>query len=599
MTLFSGYVFPLDMPLRADDIGYVQTNVSPALTTKASIPRPQPYELTATLEQNPTAGSLYRDLIVGVITRNGTPPGNSKSVSAFKMPTYSDDLLGHWLVVPSILNLGNLLSNQDRVVEVANLFPTQKQIASVTNATDAGVTMITGTLPFIVNPYNSYVLDLSVSVVGPPQINGTITLIGENLDTSSPQTLVVPVTGQRITLFPYDPEMGYIEELQWKTDILQSYSGIEQRISIRLAPRQKLTYTPFMTDSVKDMSLRMLLFNWLPRVFGVPIWWEQQPPTQAPAIGDSFVMVNTANADYRVGGLVMIMAQDLSYFETIEIQTITSTQLTFTTGAVLANNYTRGAKVMPVRTAYARTQTTNRVLITGAERVQLEFTTLDNINLADMSTWNTYQGLPILDDLNYVDGELSEGMARDGVTVIDNQAGTIYQVAQSDRSRPTSRKTWWTGGFSQGQDAIWRIRKLAHWMNGSQQSFWVPSQRNDMTVVAPINSGATIFTISYIGYTLFGLDADGNPMRPYGDVRFKLTDGTVILRQIEGATVTGGGATETISVDSPIAGATLAPSQIQRCEFLMLMRNADDKVVLTHDHPGRAMIEMNLVGVRV
>jgi hypothetical protein len=599
MTNYAGYMWPVDQITQSVDRGYVQTNVSPALMALAAIPRPQPYELTNATEQSPI-GHLDRTMIMGTITRNNVQPANAHNRAAFIMPTYSNDLLGHWLLVPSILNLGNLLSNQERTIEVANLFPTQKEIASVTNATDSGVTLVTGTLPVIVNPYNSYVLQVNVSTLGPPNINGTITLVGENLDTTDPESLVVPVTGARITLFPWDPEQGYTEQLEWKTDILESYSGIEQRISIRYAPRQKLTYTPFMTNTQKDMQLRMVLFNWLPRVWGVPIWWEQAQPTQACTPGSNFVAINTANADYRVGGLVMLMAPDLSYYETFQIATISSTELTFTSGAITVNNYPVNAKVMPVRTAYAKTQTQSRTLITGAERVSIEFTTLDNVNLANIGTWDIYQGLPILDDINYVDSELTEGMARNGVTIIDNASGTIYQQASTDRSRPTSVKTWWTGGVAapNGQSAIWTIRQLLHWLNGSQSAFWVPTNKNDMTVTATITGGATIVTIEYIGYTLFGLDASSNPMRPFGDVRMTLTNGTVIIRQITGATVTGGGATETISVNSQFSATNILPANIARLEFLMLMRIADDKVLFTHDHPGRAQIVANLVGVR-
>jgi hypothetical protein len=39
-------------------------------------------------------------------------------------------------------------------------------------------------------------------------------------------------------------------------------------------------------------------------------------------------------------------------------------------------------------------------------------------------------------------------------------------------------------------------------------------------------------------------------------------------------------------------------SAVARIEFLQLVRIADDKVMLTHDHIGRAKIEANLVGVK-
>lgn len=616
MTNYAAYMWPVDMITQSWDYGYFQTNVSPALMADAAIPRPQPHELAYASEQSPIA-HLERAIIMVTVTRHGTWPVISKSATAFPMPTFGNDILGHWLLVPSTLALGNLLSNQDEAIVIANLFPVQMEIDSVTNATDSGVTVDTGTLPHLVNPYDEYTIDVSVSTIGPPSINGTITIQVSTPSDTDIQNLVVPVTGQRLTLFPFPPEQGYTEELQWKTDILESYSGIEQRIAVRYAARQKITLTPFLTNQQQASQMHMLLFGWLPRVWGVPIWWEQSPGIGVQAAGQEFIAVNTANADYRVGGLVMIMSLDYLTYETFEIASITSNQINLVTGAALINNYLV-SKVMPVRTAYAKTTTQARTLITGAERAVVEFTTLDNVYLGSLGAWDIYDGMPILNDPNYVDSELTEGFGRNGVTVIDNTAGTIYQIASTDRSRPIHVKTWWTDNVgttpgngltgatagqgaapgASGQNQIWQIRELLHWAYGSQQTLWVPSNRNDMSLFATYIAGGNTMKIFYIGYAAFSLDVNGNPMRPFADIRITLTSGVQIIFPLTGATVSDDGASETLQTATSIYSSNITAAQVARIEFMMLMRVSDDKAVLTHDHPGRAKVVVNLVGVR-
>lgn len=571
MTGYVGYLWPT-FEL------YLQTTISGSLTSAALPP--------------PTVDGLSDDFatpLYGVAAHSGAVHPIAHAGTAFVMPTYAEDLFDHFLVVPSILTLGNLLTNQQRTVEVANLYSTPKQVTGIVNNAGTGITFPgLATFPAILGAFNSFILTMAISTNGQPSIKGTLVINAADVGGLNPQALVVPVTGQRITLFPWDPEQFYTEKLQWKTDVIEAYTGIEQRIGIRLNPRQVLTYEVFARDPVKDAAMRLVLFNWLPRVWGVPIWWEQQPMTNSIGVGATSIPVNTTVGDFRASGLVLIQ-NPAGQYETFQIDTLTASAINVT--SQLLNNYPVGSKVMPVRTAVAKTQTQSRVYITGPEKLTVEFTTLDNIGLADITSWTLYAGLPVLDDINFVESTLTEGMNRTGVIIIDNGAGRIYQQAASDRSRPTSVKTWWTNTAAE----IWKLRQLLHWMHGNQNTFWLPTNRNDLIVVAPINSGATSFTASYVGYSLYAINAGGG-MRPFGDVRITLVNGTKILRRITGCT--SNGATEVFSLDAVISGVLLNPTDIARVEFLQLVRIADDQATLTHDHPGRASVVINVVGVQ-
>ena len=521
----------------------------------------------------------------------GSPSPPSTTYDGYLVPSYSEDIFDHFLLTPSELALGNLLNTEVVVMTLGNLYGTSKVLASITNPI-SGVTVTGVSLPITIPPYGSVSFDVSISNVGSPTVSGALSLVGENPDTTDPETLTLMVTGTRLTLFPYDPEQFYKEELQWKTDIIESYSGIEQRIKLRQNPRQKLTYEVFATDPNVNISIRMLFFGWLPRIFGVPIWWEQSPLLIAAPSGVNVLNINTANADYRINGLVFIRTPSKLIWEAAEITGITSSTLTIQSD--LSNNYPINSQVMPARTAYAKTQTSHDTLITGVSKMTVEFTTLDNTDLAywDTSLWPNYLGFPVLGDINYVESSLREGNTQNKVTVIDNLTGTLYQVASTDRSRPSSVKTWWTNYASD----IWPIRQMSHYLGGSQGTFWLPTNRNDLQLAANINPGDTALTVNYVGYTAFALDVNGDPMVPFGHIRITLTNSTQIYCILTGAAA--GSSTETLDVSVAITGTLITIAEVQRIEFVQLMRLIDDKVTLTHDHPGRAQIVMNCVGVR-
>jgi hypothetical protein len=230
------------------------------------------------------------------------------------------------------------------------------------------------------------------------------------------------------------------------------------------------------------------------------------------------------------------------------------------------------SQIVPVLTAYAQTQTQQQVQITGVERVNVQFTTLGNVSYPDISTWTIYQGLPVLDDLNILQGEMAEGFQRD-VVVIDNKSGEVFQTAFIDRSKFYTEFLYWT--------------------NGSQLKFFVPTARNDFVLSEPIAGGATSFKAKNANYAAFG-----QGRRPFGDVRITLVNGTKIMRQITGATYDPTNNEDSVAVDTAITASPLALTDVFRIELMVLCRIADDQAQLTHLSPGEADIKLKLQGVK-
>jgi len=430
--------------------------------------------------------------------------------------------------------------------------------------------------PIVLPPFGSFTIDVSIAAIGPPNINGSLTFVFDN------QEIVVAITGSRVVMFPFAPQAEMNETLEWATYIIEANDGTEQRVGARITPRQRIQMS-VLTQAVQDTTLRALLFDWLPRVWGIPIWWEQQSTEEAVVAGQLTIDVDTTTGDFRVGGLAMIW-HAYNEFDVMEIESLTDTSLTFVVGPEL--DYLPGALVMPVRTAYARTPVSHNRFTSNHQFTDMEFLTLDNVDLADIAGASLYDSKVILYDPNFLpQNDFNESTDRP-VVIIDNVAGRISQVSRLDRSRLKTQKRWEPAT----QEEVWEIRKVLHHFGGSRVSFWLPSFRDDLVVTQTIGASAGTFRVRNVGYTTFI-----QSRRPLADVRLTLADGTTITRHITGASIDGDEEVLTVSANFP--GSPIPAANVVRTEFLSLVRIADDKASFTHLRAGEAIVEIKCTTV--
>ena len=486
-------------------------------------------------------------------------------------------------VAPDLIALGNLLSTQTRQIEIFNSFGGDKDYtAFVNNINGAGVTILNQPmLPATIGTFNSIVLNVQISSVGPPVISGTLDF------TVDGGLFLVELTGGRVVVFPVRPSNPVIREvLEFSTDILPAKDGTEQRIRIRDYPRQRIALDFFEFDD-EAANIRNLLFDWMPRVWGVPIWWEERQLGADAAVDDLTVTVDTTFADFRVGAAAIIF-EDQFNFEAIEIASLTASSLTFTSG-LLRPHLAKDTTVLPLRTAYANTKgPSEKHMLQGQMKLSMDFITLDNIDLADASAFPTYKGQVLLDEPNLVRGSnISEGWSRE-VAKLDPIAGPPFQVATNDRSRLATRKSF----FSATPQRLWEVRQLMHFFGGSVEPFYLPSFRPDMRVISTIGASSVTFSIRNIGFTDFVMER-----QPFQNLRLLLNDGTAFVREIVSSLVIDSDE-ETITVDTSFSGSPIPVTDIKRIELVALVRVRKDRVTFEHTAPGYAGISMEVVTVQ-
>ena len=494
-------------------------------------------------------------------------------------------------IFPGEVALGNVLSTQIRTIELFNAFRRPREPVTwetFVNNAGAGVTVtnLPG-LPFVINSGESFIASVQVLTSGPPAISGTLDF---TFSAPTSATFLVAVTGQRITVFQYRPQAPINEDLLFKTDVIPLFDGSEQRIKLRGAPRQVFDFLVRTDDDRSRDSINAVLFDWQARVFGVPVWFEAEDLDAPIAINDLVINVDTTTSDYRADGLVMVYDSNF-YFEALEVDSFTPTAITVKTPFTKLFDGSASV-VMPVRTAHTRPDLGNARFAIGPADYRMQFEVLDNVDLAAIGSFTTYQGTgqtlakPLLDDFNFMLGNtISEGTKRQ-IIKLDTGVGPPAQLSPWLKSKPL----YHFGFEAKSQAETWAWRQLMHYLRGSQTAFYVPTGRKDIKPLVDLGDSSTVIDFPNIGWTDFVESAT-----PRSDLRILRIDGTVSLHQISGSSIVSDDV-ERLTV-APAISPALPVAEVERMEVLTLSRILDDKVTLEHRRPGETRIDLNVIGI--
>lgn len=494
-------------------------------------------------------------------------------------------------VFPGQIALGNVLSIQTREIELFNAFrrpPEPVTWETFVNNAGAGIEVTNlPSLPFVIEAFAAFVVEVSVSTSGPPTISGTLEF---TFSAPTAATISVPVSGNRITIFQYRPQAPIRETLEFKTDVIRLFDGTEQRIKLREAPRQSFAFTVRTDDDRTRDKINAVLFDWQARVFGVPVWHESEPLLAPIAINDLVIQVDTTTSDYRVDSLVMVYDSDFN-FEALEVESFTAGAITVKTGFLNAFD-TLDTIVMPLRSAYTKPNLQNNRFAIGPSDFSMSFDVLDNIDLSDIGAATTFLGTgqtiakPVLDGLNFMSGNtIAEGIRRQTIE-LDNQTGPKITLSPWPKGKPQFQ----FATEAKSQLEVWNFRKLMHFLSGSQTAFYIPTGRRDFKPLADIGDSATGFNILNIGWTDFV-----GSVTPRSDLLVLRTDGTQSLHQITGSSV----ASETVEsiTIAPAITPALPLDELDKMTVLTLSRISDDKVTLEHRRPGETRISIKSIGI--
>lgn len=155
-----------------------------------------------------------------------------------------------------------------------------------------------------------------------------------------------------VVLLPHDWGKNVVRKLSWKTDILRTASGAEQRRRLRVEPIETLTYSVTITGPHEASALSDLVLNTTDWRVQMPRWEDAVRVALPLAIGDTAVTILEDSTRRQLLGAALLF-MDVNGEQTAELVTVddaTGTAITLQVGVVA--DWPAGCLLIPLMTGY-------------------------------------------------------------------------------------------------------------------------------------------------------------------------------------------------------------------------------------------------------
>lgn len=511
------------------------------------------------------------------LTRNFPVAANGREITGFVGGSYLDDFYNRIHVIPSRLDLGNIVSTQTSTVYLWNAFFTAQNLLSVSGLDDGIELSGQPSPPLGFTALQEREYTVSITTDGPAVLEATVQWVFDGID---PAKLFI--TGNRIAAFAWrvDWTNGVRENLAWATDVMQSRTGKQQRRKLRQTPRRNLSADLYVYQGERQF-FDIAMFGWAAKVFAVPVWYDIQTTPGATAAGSFEILCDTVNRDFRAGGLAILLGEMAFQYETVEILSLTSTKLVLKRQTI--NNWPAGSLLYPVRTGRMLSNPKLKRLNDQLQQFNAEFQIQEPSDWPAVIPATMYRGWPVYDAAPDESEDLTSEFQH-LLLQLDN--GIAAPVVTDTASMPffVQLHRWVLHGRAERA----AHRSLLYALAGRLKPVWIPTHADDLTLANTVTSLATVMDVNWLGYTRFsGL----KPSRR--DIRVHMRNGTVYYRRITG-TVEISATVERLQIDSAF-GATINPADVFRISWLMLMCGESDTVEIQHINDGDGCAESQQV----
>lgn len=388
------------------------------------------------------------------------------------------------------------------------------------------------------------------------------------------------------TLFPWlaDPDWsrGVTETLEWKTDVLQSPTGAEQRISRRLSPRRTFEFTTLVHDTGRQRFENML-WQGCAGTWAMPVYPDVFALPAAVSSGVTALSIPTAGRDFTVGGTVLLKTDEspAATSRMVTIAGIAGNVLQL--ASPLTDNWPAGSLVYPVRKAVLTESPSLSRLTGSATTAQVRFRIAEHNTFSDAPVLTQYRGHPVLESETDW-GESVSGSYQPLIRELDNSSSIPYRLDTAGRPFWRQTHNW----FTVNRQAQTLLRQLLWYLRGRQRSIWVPGQTLDFSTRSAI-SGNYVDVVE-AGFTELGI----RPGRR--DICILLADGTRYYRRIAAVSLVSGA--ERLVLDGDAINTGSHP--IVSVSLMTLARQDTDSVSWEHvtDADGVARVATTFTGVR-
>lgn len=365
---------------------------------------------------------------------------------------------------------------------------------------------------------------------------------------------------------PPDWRTGSLESLSWLSSVSESPFAVEQRMGLRLSPRQSFDFNFTIWRGTRTY-FDLLLMRASGSPIYLPLWHEIEKLALTAALGATALVFPTNYTEFQTAKFAFLQGQSIHDYELVEIQSFTTSGITLVNP--LQSEWPQGTRVFPVKKCKVDGFPTVDRRGDRAFQVSMRFLSLEPNLTTAVPVLNYFMDHPVIEtDPNEAD-QLSYTYNRK-MTVLDNETGlqSLYDVA------PFVNQTY--SWYAKSREAQSKLRGLFYLLQGRRVPVWVSTVFSDFELAAPIALGVSVMDVKRCGYT----DA-GGPFVNREFIVFQLENGFRYYRRIIAAALIGDGSTERISYDAALPVA-VTPVQLRRISFLSFCRLDQDSIEFTH-----------------
>jgi hypothetical protein len=542
-------------------------NLIPGLAPGSEITTFRPPDITATDEHIILSEHTLAAFVPVTLSHTGVV-----------IPTFYDEWYNRIHFIPTQLELGNIINDQTRPLRLWNAYFTNKNLVTIDIPSGVGLSL---TDPYGV-PYPLRALELLTYTLvvdddGSSVINTTLTwsITGED-------DIVIPVTGRRIVVWPFQPNWSspYVESLEWKTDVITSFSGDEQRIQLRSKPRRTVEYT-ITANAFESSMLANLLWGWQNQNFAVPVWTDKTLLTSPAVSGSTTLSLDTSNRNFFSPGLLILINSVVDY-EVVEIDSVETS--TITLGRPLENNWSADTMVYPVNISYIPESVSSRRLSDSVLQVFPSFNS-DPIQtepyIPSLPTSTSHAGYEvILRKPNWARPVQIDNLYE--YDSVDFLTGGVSNAPSRTYPKITRRFQW----VLKGKTNISQFKGLLGRLKGRYRAAYLPTWFDDFKLYATENaSSVSIRVTTNEFHKMVGSDPALNTLM------ILMHSGDVIIRTITSTSISNDGFT--ILVLNASIGQDLSSSTLSRLSLVHLARLTTDRVLVNWLTDSTATVEAN------
>jgi hypothetical protein len=487
-----------------------------------------------------------------------------RALSAVKAVSFTETFYNRIHFSPQIVDLGNLLIDTTREIEVWNAYiDDRKSLTDIIPTNPGGTSLTSGeSLPTDFRALEYKIFTLSADAQGAAIIDGYYSLLFPD------ETVIIYVQGRRVILFPFPPNWNtpVVEVLEWKTDIIPSRSRREQRRQTRSDARRNFSFR--VTVMREDSALfENILWGAQDRPLSIPVWTDKTPLIVDAAEDAALLQVDTTDLCFRANDMVVLYKSAREY-EIVEAQSVLPGSITL--ARPLVNSWEAGTSVFP---CVVGTMTTNvpaarhtssaltSSIVFMCDPVEVDSFTPDAVAPV------IYDGVEvIMRQPNWVSGV--DGNFEKPFGQFDPLTGAVSYTRYADFTTFRRAYSW----LLTNRAKIMDYRKMLGRRKGRLKTVYIPSWHDDFQLLENIGAGSDLLVVK--DHQLSNMVG----IAPSRDrIILRMKNGTILCRRLIAMTVVSNGVR--LQVDQVFSSLILM-SDVHAIHWLLRCRLDSDRVEL-------------------